>query len=113
MDGEIMPTQNRMRRVFIRTVYCLGALILTAAVISALVGHAIGPGILHPMNLNPDRASRAEEMLERTTAARQDFSVRAADGIELRGWKVRAQSPNGDWIILFHDVSDNRAGVYS
>ena len=103
--------QNRIRRTCIRTAYCIGGLILTAAVISALVGRAIGPGIVHPMNWNPNRTSETEEMLRRTAATREDFSARAADGIELRGWKVRARSPNGNWIILFHGVSDNRTGV--
>ncbi len=100
-----------MCRVCLRTAYCIGGLILTAAVISALVGYAIGPSIVHPMNLNPNRAAQVEEMLGRRATAREDFSVRAADGAELRGWKVRARSPNGNWIILFHGVSDNRSGV--
>lgn len=42
---------------------------------------------------------------------KSDFDVRAPDGIELRGWKVRPPSPNGDWVLLFHGVSDNRTGV--
>ena len=37
--------------------------------------------------------------------------MRAADGTELRGWRVRARSPNGNWIILFHGVSDNGTGT--
>lgn len=49
-------------------------------------------------------------MLQRTGAAREDFIVLAPDGIELRGWKIRPPSPNGDWILLFHGVSDNRTG---
>src|SRR5262249_33026672 len=40
-----------------------------------------------------------------------DFDVRAADGALLRGWKVRPQQPNGDWVLLFHGVSDNRTGM--
>jgi len=37
--------------------------------------------------------------------------VRAGDGVPLHGWKVRPPEPNGDWILLFHGVSDNRAGM--
>ncbi len=107
----MLTHENRIRRACIRTVYWIGGLILTAAAISALVGGAIGPGILHSMNLNPNRTSQAEEMLQRAAATREDFCVRAGDGAELRGWKVRPRSPNGDWIILFHGVSDNRTGV--
>jgi uncharacterized protein len=49
-------------------------------------------------------------MLQRIGATRQDVTVRANDGVELRGWKIRSVSSNGDWVLLFHGVSDNRAG---
>jgi fermentation-respiration switch protein FrsA (DUF1100 family) len=75
------------------------------------VGQAIGSGVLHPANLNPNRSAQTEAMLLRTGATKEDFSVRAADGIELRGWKVRAPAPSGNWVLLFHGVSDNRTGV--
>jgi len=84
-------------------------LVLEAAV--ALVGQAVVPGILHPMNLNPDRRELTEQMLKRTCATKTDFDVVAPDGVKLRGWKVRPPSPNGDWVLLFHGVSDNRTGV--
>lgn len=29
----------------------------------------------------------------------------------LRGWIVRAAKPNGNWVLLFHGVADNRVGV--
>jgi pimeloyl-ACP methyl ester carboxylesterase len=29
---------------------------------------------------------------------------------ELRGWKVRPKRSNGDWVILFHGIADNRTG---
>jgi hypothetical protein len=51
------------------------------------------------------------EMLARTGAAKKDFIVRATDGVELHGWKIRSAEPNGDWVLLFHGVSDNRSGV--
>lgn len=63
------------------------------------------------MNLNPIRIKETEDMLKSTGATREDFSVRAPDGVELRGWKIRPQSPNGDWVLLFHGISDNRTGV--
>lgn len=50
-------------------------------------------------------------MLLRTGASKEDFSVRAPDGIELRGWKVRARIPSADWVLLFHGRSDNRTGM--
>jgi len=90
--------------------YIVGILILIESAV-ALIGRAIGPGVLHPMRLNPDRTAETQAMLQRTDATKVDFDVRAPDGIELRGWKVRPSAPNGDWILLFHGVSDNRTGV--
>src|SRR5260370_42555998 len=101
-----------MRRTFyVRLIYDAATLLLLAPILAAFVGRALGPGLLHPQNLNPMRIEQAEEMLNRTGAAKEDFLVHAPDGIELQGWKVRARSPNGDWLLLFHGVSDNRTGV--
>ncbi len=84
------------------------ALLPTAA---AIIGNNIGPGILHPANLNPQREAETNQMLARTAAHKSDFTVRANDGTELRGWKIVPPSPNNDWVLLFHGVSDNRTGV--
>ena len=75
------------------------------------MGRAIGPGLLHPARLTTERPQQTEEMLKRSRAVKEDFNVRAPDGIELRGWTIRPPSPNGDWVFLFHGVSDNRTGV--
>jgi len=82
--------------------------LLSAA--SGFIGNAIGAGALHPANLNPERLQEAEQTFKRTRAADADFTVRANDGAELRGWKVIPPSANGDWVLLFHGVSDNRTG---
>jgi pimeloyl-ACP methyl ester carboxylesterase len=79
--------------------------------LASFVGGSIGGGILHPMRLNPMRLEQTTEMLKRTSSTKEDFTVRTPDGIELRGWKVRPTAPNGDWVLLFHGVSDNRTGV--
>jgi hypothetical protein len=101
-----------MRRTpYLRYAFVLFALLLLACVASAPVGRWLVPGVLHPVNLHPQRARQTEQMLVRTGATKEDFSVRAADGIELRGWKVRARAPNGNWVLLFHGVSDDRTGV--
>lgn len=63
------------------------------------------------MNLNPERLQQTADMLRRTGARREDFEVRAPDGIVLRGWKVRPATANRNWVLLFHGVSDNRTGV--
>ena len=91
--------------------YAVIVLLAVAPVGAGLLGRAIGPGLLHPMRLNPDRSRQTGEMLARTGASKEDFTVRASDGILLRGWRVRSPQSNGDWVVLFHGVSDNRTSV--
>lgn len=81
-------------------------------VLAALAGNAIGGGILHParLPLTPERMAWVNTMLRHTGAAKEDFAVRASDGVILRGWKVRPQTPNGNWVLLFHGIADNRTG---
>jgi alpha-beta hydrolase superfamily lysophospholipase len=62
------------------------------------------------MNLNPERVAQTAAMLARTGARKEDFEVEAPDGAILQGWKVRAHQPNGNWILVFHGISDNRTG---
>jgi uncharacterized protein len=51
-------------------------------------------------------------MLVRTGATKQNFSVQAQDGTTtLKGWKLHPAFANGDWVLLYHGISDNRTGV--
>ncbi|HTS12826.1 MAG TPA: alpha/beta hydrolase [Candidatus Limnocylindrales bacterium] len=86
-------------------------LVICAPGVAALLGEVIGPGVLHPIKLNRPRLEQTSEMLARTGATKEDFTVRAPGVVELRGWKVRPPSPTGDWVLLFHGVSDNRTGT--
>jgi uncharacterized protein len=92
----------------------LAAAVLAAlpilSVLSGAIGYLIGASVLHPGNFNPERDAAIATMLARTSATKEDFEVRASDGVTLRGWKVRAHEPNGQWIIVLHGVSDNRTG---
>jgi pimeloyl-ACP methyl ester carboxylesterase len=99
------------RTYLVRFTYAALILLFLLPTFAALAGHALGPGLLHPRNLNPNRSEQTAEMLLHTGAKREEFAVRASDGIELQGWKVRARIPNGDWILMFHGLSDNRTGV--
>jgi alpha-beta hydrolase superfamily lysophospholipase len=99
------------RALVIRVTYIVTALLLLAPILAAFVGRALGPGLLHPQNLNPSRVEQTEEMLNRAGATKTDFLVLAPDGVELHGWKVRARYSNDDWILVFHGISDNRTGV--
>jgi alpha-beta hydrolase superfamily lysophospholipase len=94
-----------------RIAYVVMTLVALAPIVAGIVGHTIGAGVLHPMRLNPERLEQTAQMLARTGATKEDFSVRISDGVELRGWKVHASAPNGDWVLLFHGVSDNRTGT--
>jgi dipeptidyl aminopeptidase/acylaminoacyl peptidase len=110
----VTPNVNAIRKgvmINSRISYSIFALLLLAPTFAAVVGRALGPGVLHPANWNAMRLAETEEMLQRTGATKEDFDVRAPDGAKLRGWKLRAKSPNGDWMLLYHGVSDNRTGV--
>jgi len=87
-------------------------LLLAAPVLAAFVGSSLTDRILHParLPLTPGRMLRINEMLQRTGSSKQDFTVKAPDGIKLQGWKVRPKIANGDWVILFHGIADNRGG---
>jgi pimeloyl-ACP methyl ester carboxylesterase len=98
------------RRLKIRlTILFVAGLALLSA-LSGAAGYFIGSAILHPMNLHPERDAQTAAMLARTGATKEDFEVRAPDGVTLKGWKVPAPQPNGDWILVLHGVSDNRTG---
>jgi alpha-beta hydrolase superfamily lysophospholipase len=88
-------------------------LLIVAPVIAAIVGWIVAPWFLHPLRrgLTPDLLRQAEITLSLIGAAREDFDVRAPDGVLLRGWKVRAAKPTGDWVLVLHGVADNRLGV--
>ena len=63
-----------------------------------------------PQIIIPSAVRKLTEHFKRTSATKIDFTVRANDGVELSGWKVVPASANGDWVLLFHGVSDNRTG---
>jgi pimeloyl-ACP methyl ester carboxylesterase len=73
----------------------------------------VAPWFLHPVRraLTPDLLRQTDVTLSLIGTHREDFDVRATDGVLLRGWKVRAAKPNGDWVLMFHGVGDNRLGV--
>jgi alpha-beta hydrolase superfamily lysophospholipase len=89
------------------------ATLVTLPLLAAGAGQQVGSGILHPMRrpLTAEQIARADEMLKREGATREDFDVSAPDGAPLRGWKARPKMPTADWVLLFHGVSDNRVGM--
>ncbi len=99
-----------MRRRLIRIALIL---LFFPPLLAAVAGWLSGPAFLHPIRreLTPDLIREADASFAFTGSTREDFDVRAPDGVLLRGWKVRPKNPNGSWVLLFHGVADNRVGV--
>src|SRR5258707_7775797 len=99
-----------MRRLLFRIALFL---LLLPPLLAAVAGWLAGPAFLHPIRreLTPDLIREADSSFAVTGSTREDFDVRAPDGVLLRGWKVRPKNPNGSWVLLFHGVADNRIGV--
>ncbi|HTQ86320.1 MAG TPA: alpha/beta hydrolase [Candidatus Solibacter sp.] len=99
--------RNRLR------IFGIALVLLLAA--ETLAGNGIGGGILHPRRreLTAALVAQADAAFARVHSRREDFEVAAADGVRLRGWKVRAEpaTATGDWVLLYHGVSDNRVGM--
>jgi len=90
------------------------ALILMAMpLLSALAGVLLGPTVLHPFRrgLTVRQTAQADQVFANLNARREDFFVRAYDGILLDGWKIRPAHPNGDWVLLLHGRSHNRSAM--
>lgn len=97
-----------------RTIYFgICVLALTPLLGSAVVGEMLGRGVLHPMvrPLTATSIQASERILQTVGVIPEDFTIAAPDGVLLRGWKVRPSHSSGDWVLLFHGVSDNRTGM--
>jgi alpha-beta hydrolase superfamily lysophospholipase len=99
-----------MRRRLIRIALML---VLFPQILAAVVGWLASPALVRPIRreLTPDLIREADVSFAATGATREDFDVRAPDGVLLRGWKVRSKNPNGNWVLLFHGQADNRVGT--
>src|SRR5437879_11197244 len=99
-----------MRRRILRVMLIL---LLLPPLLAAVAGWLVAPAYLHPIRrqLTPDLIREADASFAVTHADRQEFAVRAADGLLLRGWKVAPPNFNNSWVLLFHGVADNRVGV--
>jgi pimeloyl-ACP methyl ester carboxylesterase len=96
-----------------RPVRLLLKLLFIPPIIAAIAGWIVAPWFLHPMRraLTAEMIKNADIAFAQIHARREDFNVNARDRVLLHGWKVRAVQPNGDWVLLFHGVADNRIGV--
>jgi alpha-beta hydrolase superfamily lysophospholipase len=99
-----------MRRGLIRIALILP---LFPPLLAGVAGWMVAPGFLTPWrrHLTPDLIREADTSFAVTHSQREDFDVRADDGVLLHGWIVRPPNPNRSWVLLFHGVSDNRVGM--
>jgi uncharacterized protein len=107
MTANSTPTLTR------RILRILVILLVTPPLVAALAGWLVAPAYLHPIRreLSPDLVQGADATFQQIHATREDFEVRTPDGVLLRGWKVRSDADNGNWVLVFHGVADNRIGV--
>lgn len=99
-----------MRRRLIRILIIV---LIFPPFLAGVAGWLIAPAFLHPIRreLTPDLIREADASFAHSGGHREDFNVKAPDSVMLRGWIVRAAQPNGNWVLLFHGVGDNRIGV--
>jgi pimeloyl-ACP methyl ester carboxylesterase len=101
------PMRRRLLRIAL-------ILLLFPPALAAVGGWFFGPAFLHPIRreLTPDLIREADATFAQIGARYEEFNVRAPDGVLLRGWKVRPLHSNGNWVLVFHGVADNRMGVF-
>jgi alpha-beta hydrolase superfamily lysophospholipase len=88
-------------------------LALIPVLVAMVAGWVVAPSFLHPIrrSLTSELVEQADTSFLQIGVHHDPFDIHAADGVLLRGWKVRAKEPNGSWVLLFHGVADNRMGV--
>lgn len=101
-----------MNKIIKRLLIFVAALMMIASCASAIAGAMLVSGILHPFRkpITAENIANADRAFAKVHATRADFEVSAPDGAKLRGWKVRPEIPNGDWVVLLHGIADNRSG---
>src|SRR5271156_1316008 len=78
-----------------RLIRILLILLLLPPSLAGVAGWLVAPGFLHPIRreLTPDLIREADASFAYSSGHREDFNVRAPDGIMLRGWIVRPGLP--------------------
>ncbi len=101
-----MTSRRRLIRILL-------ILLFLPPILAGVAGWLVAPSFLHPIRreLTPDLIREADASFAHSGGRREDFNVRAPDGVLLRGWIVRPDHPNGNWVLLYHGVADNRVGV--
>lgn len=111
--SRVSPADRRFRPFSIirRVLYVAAILYLTGTVLG---GIGLGWIALHP----PRRAITSHDDDNAKAAANaaseglESVSLATPGGTTLRAWFLTPPSANGNAVILFHGVSDNRLGMY-
>src|SRR3977135_3628388 len=95
-----------------RTHFVIAALLLYA-VFCTVAGIVVAEMTLHPHRpLVDGRAvDDVEQVARRTGSSLRDVSIRTEDDLLLKAWLLEPTSKNGDAVLLFHGLSDNRIGM--
>lgn len=89
-------------------------LIIIAAylVLGCIGGVVLTEDSLHlPRRPLDDEAEVAAQVRARYSTQLKDVSIKADDGVLLKGWYIHPSHFNGSAVILLHGITDNREGV--
>lgn len=88
-------------------------LALAYLVVSVAAGIFLAEAALHPGRriFDTQQENIARQLAARSLANLEDVGVVAHDGVSLRAWSIQPHPGNGNSVILFHGMSDNRMGM--
>lgn len=95
---------RRLARIAVKVACIYTAMSLVVAIVLAEM-------TLHPLRLPLPSQGRIAALYKPYGAALQPVAIQAADGVELHGWYSVPEHQNGQAVILFHGIGDNRGGV--
>ena len=85
--------------------------VLGYLLLSLILAICLGELAFRPQRVPITRRKQAGAVAAQFGGQLQDVSVTATDGIHLKGWFARPANANGDAVMLFHGVGDNRQGM--
>src|ERR1700687_3821208 len=94
----------RARRIVGTSVFCYALFCTVLAIF-------LGELAFRPQRVRVTQRQSFEATARRFGATLQNVSINASDGSHLQGWFARPANANGDVVILFHGVGDNRQGM--
>jgi pimeloyl-ACP methyl ester carboxylesterase len=79
----------------------------------AVAGIFVADGTMHPARrrLTPGEETTTRDISHQLDSDLEDVSITTPDAITLRAWTIHPHRGNGDAVILFHGLADNRIGM--